>query len=152
MILESGSPVLRVEQTLINESRESIDCVWGEHIALGEPFLNDKCVVDLPGGTIINHPVDTHPNNRLLAGFESSWPLTKLSTGEDHYLSKIPAKDFNSYDMSYVFDMPEEYFTLEKLQKSVQVDRRLSLKELLERAFDLIPHFKSNLYDMFENM
>ena len=25
----------------------------------------------------------------------------------------------------------------------MQVDRRLSLKELLERAFDLIPHFKS---------
>ena len=112
LILESMSPVLRVEQTLTNESRESMDCVWGEHIALGEPFLSDKCVVDLPGGTIINHPVDTHPNNRLLAGLESSWPLTKLKTGKDHYLSNIPAKEFNSYDMSYVSDMPEGWYAV----------------------------------------
>ncbi len=52
-------------------------------------------------------------------------------------------KAAEDYVREHVFDTPEEYFTLEKLRKSVQVDRRLSLKELLERAFDLIPHFKS---------
>ena len=52
-------------------------------------------------------------------------------------------KAAEDYVRKYVFDKPEEFFTLDKLQKSVQVDRRLSLRELLERAFDLIPHFKS---------
>ena len=52
-------------------------------------------------------------------------------------------KAAEDYVRKHVFDKPEEFFTLDKLRKSVQVDRRLSLRELLERAFDLIPHFKT---------
>ena len=42
-----------------------------------------------------------------------------------------------------VFDKPEEYYTLEKLRKAADADRRLTLREILERVFDLIPRFKS---------
>ena len=42
-----------------------------------------------------------------------------------------------------VFDKPEEYYTLDKLRKAAAVDRRLTLREILEHVFDLIPRFKS---------
>ena len=42
-----------------------------------------------------------------------------------------------------VFDKPEDYYTLDKLRKAAAVDRRLSLREILEKIFDLIPRFKS---------
>ena len=42
-----------------------------------------------------------------------------------------------------VFDKPEEYYTLAKLRKAAAVDRRLSLREILERVFGIIPRFKS---------
>ena len=42
-----------------------------------------------------------------------------------------------------VFDKPGDNYTLEKLRKSAAVDRRISLREILERVFDLIPAFKS---------
>ena len=42
-----------------------------------------------------------------------------------------------------VFDKPSEYYTLEKLRKAAGVDRRLSLREILEKVFGLIPRFKS---------
>lgn len=42
-----------------------------------------------------------------------------------------------------VFDKPNEFFTLEKLRKAAGVDRRLGIRELLEKAFGLIPGFKS---------
>ena len=42
-----------------------------------------------------------------------------------------------------VFDKPEEYYTLEKLRKAAAVDRRLTLREILEKVFGLIPEFKS---------
>jgi type I restriction enzyme, R subunit len=42
-----------------------------------------------------------------------------------------------------IFDKPEEYYTLEKLRKAVAVDRRLTLREILEKVFGLIPRFKS---------
>jgi len=42
-----------------------------------------------------------------------------------------------------VFDKPEEYYTLEKLRRAAAVDRRVSLREILEKVFGLIPRFKS---------
>jgi len=42
-----------------------------------------------------------------------------------------------------VFGKPEEYYTLDKLRKAAAVDRRLTLREILEKVFGLIPHFKS---------
>ncbi len=42
-----------------------------------------------------------------------------------------------------VFDKPEEYYSLEKLRRAAAVDRRLTLREILEKVFGLIPRFKS---------
>ena len=42
-----------------------------------------------------------------------------------------------------LFDKPEEYYNMQKLRKAAAVDRRLTLREILEKVFDLIPSFKS---------
>jgi len=42
-----------------------------------------------------------------------------------------------------VFDKPDEYYNLDKLRKAAGVDRRLTLREILEKIFGLIPRFKS---------
>ncbi len=42
-----------------------------------------------------------------------------------------------------VFDKPNEYYTLDKLRRAASVDRRLTLREILEKVFGLIPRFKS---------
>ncbi len=47
------------------------------------------------------------------------------------------------YITSELFDKPNEYFNLDKLRRAAGVDRRLGLREILEKAFGLIPGFKS---------
>lgn len=42
-----------------------------------------------------------------------------------------------------VFDKPEEFYSLDKLRRAAAVDRRLTLREILEKIFGLIPRFKS---------
>ncbi|MHB1799701.1 MAG: DEAD/DEAH box helicase family protein, partial [Vulcanimicrobiaceae bacterium] len=42
-----------------------------------------------------------------------------------------------------VFDKPAEYYSLDKLRRAAAVDRRLGLREILEKVFGLIPRFKS---------
>jgi type I restriction enzyme R subunit len=42
-----------------------------------------------------------------------------------------------------LFEKPTEFYTLEKLRKAASVDRRLGLREILEKVFGLIPRFKS---------
>lgn len=59
------------------------------------------------------------------------------------------------YVHSHLFDKPEEYFTLEKLRRAAGVDRRLSLREILQKIFGLIPYFKSKdelLDDEFQKL
>ena len=42
-----------------------------------------------------------------------------------------------------VFDKPSEFYSIDKLRKAAGVDRRLTLREILEKVFGLIPRFKS---------
>ena len=42
-----------------------------------------------------------------------------------------------------VLNKPEDYYTLRKLRRAADVDRRISIREILERALELIPRFKS---------
>jgi len=48
-----------------------------------------------------------------------------------------------AYIRREVFDKPEEYFNLDKLRKSVKLDRRLPLREILDRIFGQIKYFKT---------
>ena len=42
-----------------------------------------------------------------------------------------------------VLNKPEDYYTLPRLRRAADVDRRISIREILERALELIPRFKS---------
>ncbi|MRR51944.1 MAG: DEAD/DEAH box helicase [Rhodocyclaceae bacterium] len=41
-----------------------------------------------------------------------------------------------------LFDRPAEFYNLDKLRRAAGVDRRLTLREILEKIFGLIPYFK----------
>ena len=49
----------------------------------------------------------------------------------------------SDYVIHQLFDKPSEFYTLDKLRHAAGVDRRLTLKEILQKIFGLIPHFKS---------
>jgi type I restriction enzyme R subunit len=46
------------------------------------------------------------------------------------------------YVTHHLLDKPTEYYTLDKLRRAAGVDRRLGLREILEKIFGLIPYFK----------
>ncbi len=48
-----------------------------------------------------------------------------------------------SHIQSEIFDKPEEYFNLEKLRKAAKIDRKVSIREMVEKIFGIIPKFKS---------
>tara|TARA_B100000315_G_scaffold187817_1_gene177484 strand:- start:1117 stop:3624 length:2508 start_codon:yes stop_codon:yes gene_type:complete len=52
-------------------------------------------------------------------------------------------KAAEQYLREKIFDKPEEYYNLDKLQKSTQIDRKLTIREILEKVFNLIPKFKT---------
>ena len=48
-----------------------------------------------------------------------------------------------SHIQGEIFDKPEEYFNLEKLRKAAKIDRKISIREVVEKIFGIIPKFKS---------
>ena len=52
-------------------------------------------------------------------------------------------EEAEEYIREKVFDKPEDYFDLNKLRKSVKVDRRISLREILDKIFGRIKEFKT---------
>jgi len=72
--------------------------------------------------------------------------FTEKVKQHDFVAKKIEEGDFDSaeeYIREHIFDKPEEFFNLVKLREAAQVDRRLTLREILEKIFNLIPKFKS---------
>ena len=45
--------------------------------------------------------------------------------------------------ISELFNKPEDFFNLDKLRKAVQIDRRITLREILAKAFGEIDRFKT---------
>ena len=66
---------------------------------------------------------------------------------EDEAVKKmIERKDLDGieqYILQHIFDKPEEYYNLAKLRSSMKVDRRLTLREIIEKMLGYIPYFKS---------
>lgn len=52
-------------------------------------------------------------------------------------------KGAETYVVANLFNKPEWFFTLEKLRKSVHVDRRITLQEILAKIFGEIDRFKT---------
>ncbi len=48
-----------------------------------------------------------------------------------------------NYLNTNVFNKPVEFFTLEKLRKALGVDRKITVREILEHIYEIIPYIKS---------
>ncbi len=75
--------------------------------------------------------------------FDKFEETVKMDINVNTFVNDRDFKAAENYIIEKLFDKPEDYFNLEKLQKATQVNRRLTLREILEKIFGLIPYFKS---------
>jgi len=65
---------------------------------------------------------------------------------DDEIRRMIEGRNFGAiedYIVGNIFDKPDEYYNLDKLRKTLKIDRRLGLREIVEKIFGFIPYFKS---------
>ena len=112
LTVRAGSSTLYLDETVTNEGEEPLDCVWLEHIAIGPPFLSDKCRLYVPDCRIINHPVPTAESSVLKDAAESDWPMAIKADGSEFDFSRIPSKDDRTLDMAYMTGMDEGWYAV----------------------------------------
>jgi len=65
---------------------------------------------------------------------------------DDEIKKMVESRDFEgieSYIVGNLFDKPEEFYNLDKLRKALKIDRRLGLREIVEKIFGFVDKFKS---------
>lgn len=75
--------------------------------------------------------------------FEAFENTVKADAALQTYVDNEQWEQAVDYVARELFDKPAEFFTLERLRQAAGVDRRLTLREILQKIFGLIPYFKS---------
>lgn len=75
--------------------------------------------------------------------FEAFENTVKADVALRTYVDNEQWEQAVDYVARELFDKPAEFFTLDKLRRAAGVDRRLTVREILQKIFGLIPGFKS---------
>jgi type I restriction enzyme R subunit len=75
--------------------------------------------------------------------FEKFEDQVKADQTLQHQVENEQWDQAGQYVAEHFFNKPNEFFNLDKLRRAAGVDRRLNLKEILQKIFGLIPYFKS---------
>lgn len=91
--LRAGTPVLEIEEELVNLAPVPVAAMWGHHLTFGAPFLGPGASVTLPAGvSVIPHPTPIHPSGRrrVAPGGPYPWPVVPAVDGGTLDLSVAP--------------------------------------------------------------
>jgi hypothetical protein len=112
-------PAMFIDETVSNLGAEPVDLMWGHHPALGEPFLDGSCVIDVPASEGVCHPVERFPTQRLEPGQPFGWPLAVTKSGSQADLSRVLPPGAGTADLFYLPDVSEGWCAVTNQAKSV---------------------------------
>jgi hypothetical protein len=118
MTLRSGVSALFLDESVTNLSGQRVDAMWGHHPALGAPFLNPHCRIDLPGAHVVFED-RRNPYQRFAPGTEGVWPKLKGKDGKMVDLSRFPDPRKPSADMFYLTRLKQGWYGITDTKKKV---------------------------------
>jgi len=110
--LRRNEAVLRLRERVTNESLQEVDFIWGHHPALGWPFLDESCRVDVPDCRIRTLEEFTSDTSRLKPDQSSRWPIAEGRDGQMMDLSRIPGPEAGAQDMVFLEDLTDGWFAV----------------------------------------
>ncbi|MGA2765045.1 MAG: DUF4432 family protein [Spirochaetia bacterium] len=118
--IRSQSSVLEFEETVTNAGDEEFAFMWGHHPAIGHPFLDENCVIDLPEGAIgQSYQVDFSGNSPFEPGREFSWPFATDRSGVAVDLSKVMSPEKKIAFNTYIRNLKEGWYGITNLKKGL---------------------------------
>jgi len=121
------------------------------------PFLHEVKKegepVSRPAGYELFDPDRLHPVNEIVIGYQGM-KIDRMffdRFGEKVKKDQIVVQSLEEGNWDKILDhinreilnKPEDFYTIEKLRKSINTDRRVTLREIVEYIFGLIPFIKS---------
>jgi hypothetical protein len=112
--LEPGRPALKIAEKVTNESGETLQFMWGQHIAFGRPFLEEGVVIDAPAKRFLVHgEIPNFGPRRFRPESENDWPMAKTPQGGVADASQTPAfGKLQAQEMSYLTDLRAGWYAI----------------------------------------
>lgn len=112
-------PALFIDEVVTNEGVEPVDLMWGHHPALGEPFLDASCVLDIPARRGQCHPVERFPTQRLTPDHMFTWPVAQVHKGSAVDLSRVQPPNAGTADLLYLIDLEDGWCAVTNQRRQV---------------------------------
>lgn len=126
LTLDATSAVLRVAESVINDSDQAVPLSYGQHIALGAPLLAEAARVALPGGTVHVTSAPQDDSHRLLPGAVAPWPFVPDRYGGQVDLRLVPPPGSGYLDLAFVSDLPAPWYCVTNADRGMGVAVRWS--------------------------
>ncbi|WP_405449478.1 DUF4432 family protein [Paenibacillus sp. HJGM_3] len=105
--LAQGSGALRIRESVENLSPQALPCMWGQHPALGEPFLGPDLELHLPACRISRGPGGADQPGRFVPDSTGTWPWLPGRDGRPVDLRRLPAREERASDMLYAAELAD---------------------------------------------
>lgn len=125
-------PVLRLHETVTNESPETIEFMWSHHPAFGAPFLDGQCVLSTGFRSVVVD--DVAPNTLLVNDSRHDWPVATARDGHPVDLSQMPGPDEPRALLAYLVDMESPFYAITSPARQLGVALRWS-PEIFNKAW-----------------
>jgi Domain of unknown function (DUF4432) len=109
-VVEVEGAVVRVYETLTNESPVDIEVMWSHHPAFGAPLIGEGALIWTGAGTVVAD--EEIPGSLLEAGREDIWPLATTRSGEQVDLSVVPPADERRSVLAYLTNFSSGYYAI----------------------------------------
>jgi hypothetical protein len=119
MTLKKGVAALFIETQAENLSPCALETQWGQHPALGRPFLGEDCRVDLPPARAVLAPGEPPQESLFVAGAQGAWPFVHGRNGAKVDLSRFPPESFPTSDQFYLTGMKQGWYGVTDVRRKV---------------------------------
>ncbi|HWQ14128.1 MAG TPA: DUF4432 family protein [Roseiflexaceae bacterium] len=113
MALERGRAALVLDERLTNEAGESLDLMWGHHVAFGPPLIEDGATIATSARRLLVHEeLPGFAPRRLAVGSDVAWPYAPGAGGGTVDMRVVPPRaEAAGREMCYLteFDGPAWY-------------------------------------------
>ena len=119
LTLHSGVATLFIEEVMTNESPQPLEIMWGHHIAIGQPFLNAHCRIDIPAERFYVHPLSYSANHRLPAGEIFDLAEVKDRFGKHCDIRQILPPEAAVEDMGYFLELQAPWLAITDVRRAL---------------------------------
>jgi hypothetical protein len=102
--------VLRITETVTNESPVELEVMWSHHPAFGPPFLEGGCILSAGCRTVLAD--DRAPGTLLAPGSRHSWPHVATVDGASLDLTRIPPPGQPRAVLAYLCDFSSGFYAV----------------------------------------